>query len=213
VNHAKSRHFWRFPDERWAAIPRDLHWKNDPVGWNVGPDNSLQITAGAKTDWFVDPSGKSLASTNAPAALFTPRDKHFLLSAKVTVHFTSAFDAGVLFVYEREDLWAKLCFEYSPQNRPMSVSVVTHGPSDDCNSAVIDGNTVFLRVARMGEAFGLHYSLDGTYWHMVRYFTLGNVKHLRIGFEAQSPTGEGCMVIFSEITYRPDLLKEMRTGE
>ena len=195
------------------SLPGDLHWKNDPVGWNVGPDNSLRITAGAKTDWFVDPSGNMLVSTNAPAALFTPPDEHFLLSAKVTVHFTSAFDAGVLFMHEREDLWAKLCFEYSPQNQPMIVSVVTHGLSDDCNSAVIDGNTVFLRVARMGEAFGLHYSLDGTYWHMVRYFTLGNVEHLRIGFEAQSPTGEGCTVIFSEIAYRPVLLKEMRTGE
>jgi len=195
------------------SLPGDLHWKNDPVVWNAGPDNSLRITAGAKTDWFVDPSGHTLVSTNAPAALFTPRDEHFLLSAKVTVHFTSAFDAGVLFVYEREDLWAKLCFEYSPQNQPMIVSVVTHGLSDDCNSAVIDGNTVFLREARMGDAFGLHYSLDGTYWHMVRYFTLGNVEHLWIGFEAQSPTGEGCTVIFSEITYLPDLLKEMRTGE
>lgn len=48
---------------------------------------------------------------------------------------------------------------------------------------------------------------------MVRYFTLGNVENLRIGFEAQSPTGEGCTIDFSEITYRPDLLKGMRTGE
>lgn len=195
------------------SLPSALQWKNAPVDWNVGPDSSLSITAGAKTDWFVEPSGSTWVSTNAPTALFTPPDEHFLLSAKVTVHFTSTFDAGVLLLYEREDLWSKLCFEYSPQNQPMIVSVVTHGLSDDCNSTVIDGNAVYLRVARMGRAFGLHYSLDGTYWNMVRYFTLGNVENLQVGFEAQSPTGEGCNVVFSEIAYRPDLLKEMRTGE
>lgn len=195
------------------SLPGDLQWKNDPADWKVGPGNSLSITAGAKTDWFIEPSGNTWVSTNAPAALFTPLDEQFLLSARVTVNFNSTFDAGVLFLYEREDLWAKLCFEYSPQKQPMIVSVVTRGHSDDCNSTVIAGNTVYLRVARMGEAFGLHYSLDGTYWNMVRYFTLGNVENLRVGFEAQSPTGEGCTVDFSEIAYRPGLLKEMRTGE
>jgi uncharacterized protein len=136
------------------------------------------------------------------------------LSAKVTVNFVSTFDAGVLFLYERDDLWAKLCFEYSPHNEPMIVSVVTRSFSDDCNSAVIDGKTVYLHVARMdGGAIGFHYSLDGQYWNMVRYFTLGKLENLRVGFEAQAPIGEGCNVVFSEIAYRPDLLKDMRTGE
>jgi hypothetical protein len=194
------------------SIPSDLQWKNDPVDWNVEPDNSLSITAGVKSDWFIRPSGDEVSS-NAPAALFTPPDANFLLSARVTVNFVATFDAGVLMVYERDDLWAKLCFEYSPQQQPMIVSVVTRGRSDDCNSTSIAGNTVYLRVARMGEAFGFHYSLDGKYWHMVRFFSLGQVDKLRIGFETQSPTGEGCKAIFSEIVYRPDLLKDMRSGE
>jgi regulation of enolase protein 1 (concanavalin A-like superfamily) len=201
------------PTPTFPSLPGDLQWKNVPVDWSVGPDSSLSITAGAKTDWFVEPSGSTWVSTNAPSALFTPPDEHFLLSARVTVNFVTTFDAGVLLLYERDDLWAKLCFEYSPQNQPMIVSVVTHGLSDDCNSAVIDGNSVYLRVARMGGAFGLHYSLDGKYWNMVRYFTLGKVENLQVGFEAQSPTGDGCTVVFSEIAYRPDLLKDMRTGE
>ncbi len=195
------------------SLPGDLQWKNEPADWKVGPDHSLSITAGAKTDWFIEPPGDGFLASNAPTALFRPPDEHFLLSARVTVNFTSTFDAGVLFLYERDDLWAKLCFEYSPQNQPMIVSVVTRGSSDDCNSTVIDGNTVYLRVARVGGAFAFHSSLDGRYWHMVRYFTLGNVENLRVGFEAQSPTGGGCAVNFSEITYRPEFLKEMRSGE
>lgn len=196
-----------------SAVPGPLHWKNDPAQWQVGADNSLTIAAGGRTDWFVDPSGSQGAASNAPVALFTPPDEHFLLSARLTVQFAAQFDAGVLMLYERDDVWAKLCFENSPQNQPMIVSVVTRGVSDDCNSTVIEGNTVWLRIARMGQTFGLHYSRDGHYWHMVRYFSLGNVGNLRVGFEAQSPFGEGCTAVFSEIVYSPVLLKEMRTGE
>ena len=57
--------------------------------------------------------------------------------------------------------WAKLCFEYSPQREPMVVSVVTRGLSDDCNSFVVDGATVWLRIARVGSAFAFHASTDG----------------------------------------------------
>jgi hypothetical protein len=36
-------------------------------------------------------------------------------------------------------LWAKLCFELSPQHQPMIVSVVTWGTSGDCNAAPSTG--------------------------------------------------------------------------
>lgn len=196
-----------------ASIPGEIHWKNDPVTWQVTSANSLSITAGAKTDWFIDPAANNAPSTNAPVALFTPDSENFLLSAKVTVNFGAMFDAGVLFLYERDDLWAKLCFEYSPQNQPMVVSVVTRGFSDDCNSTIIDGNTVYLRVARIANAFALHYSLDGAYWNLVRYFTLGSVDNLRVGLLAQSPTGESCTVTFADINYQAATLKDLRGGE
>jgi len=198
---------------RLSSIPAALQWKNNPVDWKVGPDDSLSITAGEKTDWFIDPSGSGVIVSNAAAALFVPPDENFLLSARVTVSFGATFDAGVLCVYERDDLWTKLCFEYSPQQKPMIVSVVTRDLSDDCNSTVIDGNTVYLRIARLGATFVLHYSLDGQYWDMVRYFTLGKLENLRVGFLAQSPIGQRCNVVFSEIVYRPDTLKDMRSGE
>jgi regulation of enolase protein 1 (concanavalin A-like superfamily) len=194
-------------------FPGNLHWKNDPVDWKIESDNSLSITAGAGTNWFIDPAGSNRVASNGPAALFVPSVENFLLSAKVTVNFASTFDAGVLFLYESDNLWTKLCFEYSPQGKPMVVSVVTRGLSDDCNSVVIDGNSVYLRVARIATTFVLHYSLDGRYWNMVRYFTLGTVDNLQVGFLAQSPTGQGCNVVFSEIDYQPGILKDMRNGE
>lgn len=116
------------------TIPETLHWRHQPLSHGIDQQShALTITAGANTDWFYDPNCSN-RNDNAPAALFTPPDTHFLLSAKVTVTFATPFDAGVLVLYEQDDVWAKLCFENSPQHKPMIVSVVTRGLSDDCNA-------------------------------------------------------------------------------
>jgi regulation of enolase protein 1 (concanavalin A-like superfamily) len=118
------------------------------MGWSYEPERGLSILAGAHTDWFTDPKGGAIQD-NAPCALFTAPDENFLLSARVSVAFAATFDAGVIQVRVANDLWAKLCFEYSPQGHPMIVSVVTRGMSDDCNSVELDCSEIYLRVARI----------------------------------------------------------------
>jgi regulation of enolase protein 1 (concanavalin A-like superfamily) len=194
-----------------TSIPSELTWKNAPVSFDTQSGNRLDITAGVVSDWFNNPGGSSIKN-NAPLALFTPSGENFLLSAKVTVEFKYTYDAGVLFLYVKDDTWAKLCFEYSPQNEAMVVSVVTRGRSDDCNSTVIGSHTVFLRVFRQGNAVAFHYSTDGHSWYFVRYFTIGDLENMQIGFAAQSPTGKGCTVHFSEIVYRLGELTDLRDG-
>ena len=197
---------------RLPVVPGELEWKNPPLDWKVEHESNLTIVAGENTDWFIDPAG-NYARDNAPGALFAPPDVDFLLSARVAVDFASAFDAGVLQVRERDDVWAKLCFEYSPQGQPMIVSVVTRGVSDDCNSVTIEGQEIYLRIAHSAPTIAFHYSRDGHYWHLVRYFTLGKLDNLRVGFSSQSPTGQKCTAAFSDISYRPGKLKDNRSGE
>jgi uncharacterized protein len=194
------------------SLPFDLRWEKEPVGWQVGPEGGLSLTAGEATDWFTNPAGTS-KKENAPALLFTPPDHRFLFRARVRVDFTSTFDAGALQVRARDDLWAKLCFEYSPQRQGTIVSVVTRGMSDDCNSDPVDGSEVYLRIARDAQTFAFHYSRDGLSWRLVRYFTLGNVTALDVGFSAQSPLGLGCTAVFSEVMYRAGALDDIRNGE
>lgn len=194
------------------GIPGELYWTHPPADWRVGPDDRLTITAGQNTNWFIDPGGREAENT-APAGLFAPPDASFLLSAKVRVEFASTFDAGVLQLCGRDALWAKLCFEYSPQGQPMIVSVVTRGVSDDCNSVVIDGREIYMRIAHTPRTTAFHYSGDGRYWHMVRYFTLGELARLQVGFSSQSPRGQGCTSIFSEIRYTCGRLRDYRSGE
>lgn len=197
---------------RLPSIPSQLEWKHAPLDWRVEGGQRLVIQAGKETDWFVDPAGSN-TKDDAPCALFSPPDACFFLSARVQVAFASTFDAGVLQLRHNEALWAKLCFEFSPQRQPMIVSVVTRGLSDDCNSAVIDNPEVYLRIAQTPPTTVFHYSRDGQYWHLVRYFTLGAPQSLQVGFSAQSPTGLECAATFSEIRYQPGTLKDYRGGE
>jgi len=194
------------------ALPARLSWRNEPAMFTTDA-RKLTISSGASTDWFLDPAGARAAKMDAPAALLTPPDESYLLSARVSVEFGATYDAGAIALYAGDDVWAKLCFEYSPLREPMVVSVVTRGASDDCNSTVIDGNSIWLRVHRNGRVLAYHYSLDGQYWHLVRHFTLGDLVGPRIGFLSQSPTGPGCTVTFDSISYRAAILADLRSGE
>lgn len=197
---------------RLPGIPAELEWRLDPVEWAVEKGSGLVIRAGAMTDLFVDPKDGRKQDA-APAALFLPPDRSFMLSARVTVGFAATYDAGVLHVRADDDRWAKLCFEYSPQGEPMVVSVVNHGVSDDCNSVVVPGAAAWLRVSQGETATAFHYSLDGAHWSFVRYFSLGALDGLRVGFSSQSPTGKGCRSEFADIRYMPGFPGDLRSGE
>jgi len=199
-------------------LPMPLRWLGRPQAWSSDAGR-LAITAGPATDWFVDPGGPTSLSdssagdfSNAPALVGRPSGD-FLLSARVRPDFASTFDAGVLLLHGDERRFAKFCFEYSPQGKPMVVSVVTRGVSDDCNSFSVEGREVWLRVARIGDCFAFHASTDGSFWRMVRYFTLDAAASMEAGFEAQSPTGEGCSVTFDEIRFEARTLGDLRNGE
>ncbi len=191
------------------GLPFALNWMGTPVEQAI-EGGALTIISGPGTDWFADPAGVE-PSVNAPALLGSP-EGDFVLSARVEVDFKQTFDAGVLALWRDGTTWAKLCFEYSPQGYPMVVSVVTRGVSDDCNSTVVAGTSVWLRIARIGRAYAFHTSPDGVSWQFVRYFAFGEGTALSVGFEAQSPLGEGCTVRFSDVRFNPTTLAELRDG-
>jgi regulation of enolase protein 1 (concanavalin A-like superfamily) len=94
-------------------------------------------------------------------------------------------------------------------------TVVTRGHSDDANSFTVDGSSVWFRVSRTGRAFAFHASRDGHHWTFVRLFTLGTEKETGdalIGFMTQSPLGEGCVVTYDHLEYRPTWPSDLRDG-
>ena len=173
------------------------------------------LTAEANTDLFVDPAGAEPGNIpDAGRFVGLPPAGDFTLAAQVSVEFASMYDAGVLLLHARERHWAKLCFEYSPQLRPTAVTVVTRGTSDDCNSFEVDGRSLWLRITRSGAAWAFHASADGSWWRLLRYFALGGdpSELVRVGFMAQSPTGQGCAATFDHIDFQPGAPQNLRDG-
>ena len=178
---------------------------------------ALVARAPGHTDFYVNPGGDGAGDAasllNAATLLGVPPAGDFQLSARVRVDFGAQFDAGVLFLWADEQHWAKFCFEFSPAGQPMVVSVVTRELSDDANAFVVPGQAVWLRVSRVDRVYAYHASLDGSTWELVRVFHLGDsVAGHAIGFEAQSPTGEGCTVTFDQVRFTPSRLADLRDG-
>lgn len=200
------------PEMPFPAVPsQPAVWRRDERSGAVVAD------APGHTDLYVNPAGADSTDAesllNAATLLGLPPSGDFQLSARVTVDFQSQYDAGVLLLWIDERHWAKFCFEFSPAAEPMVVSVVTRGVSDDANAFVVGERSVWLRVSRIGDVYAYHASTDGKKWTLVRVFSLGNeVAGHQVGFEAQSPTGDGCTVTFDHITFTTQRLNELRDG-
>jgi uncharacterized protein len=194
-----------------TALPKEISWFNQPVDWNV-TGNAFTINAGKGSRLFIDPYQKVYATT-APMALFVP-DSVFLFSCKMSTEFKAVFDASVLVIWGSKEQWAKFCFEYTPQHKPMIVSVVNNQISDDCNHVYPEGSNVWFRIAGLGNGtYAFHYSFDGKFWNLARYFHLTGKDVLKVGFLSQSPNGESCKSVFSEIDYKVKALKDFRNGD
>jgi len=181
------------------------------VGFDSG---SVVLTSGPRSDLFVDPAGDG---TGPDAGRFVgePPAGDFTLRARVDVRFRSTFDAGVLLVYASASVWAKLCFEFSPQGRPTVVTVVTRGTSDDSNSFEVNATSIWLRITRSGRTWAFHASTSGIRWRLVRYFALGELgpgQTARVGFLAQSPQGQSCRAVFDKIAFWPEAPADLRDG-
>jgi len=194
------------------GLPFALQPAGHPACQAVLSGGVLALTSGAKSDLFIDPAGEEGGRPDAGRLTGLPPDRDFRLAARVSVHFGSVYDAGVLLLYLSERRWAKLCYELSPQRRPTVVTVVTRGTSDDGNSFETAGGPLWLRITRAGRAWAFHASEDGAAWRLVRYFTLGEASGARVGLLAQSPTGPGCTAVFDEIAYKPGAPADLRDG-
>ncbi|MET9533994.1 MULTISPECIES: DUF1349 domain-containing protein [unclassified Streptomyces] len=199
---------------RLPELPFPLLPEGPQAPWSY-EDGALSVRAGAREDLFVPPAGDSLdPASDAPRLLGTPPPGDFQLIARVAVGFVGAGDAGALYLETGAREWAKLCFELSPDT-PTVCSVVTRGYSDDVNSSVVEGGSVWLRISRTGKAFAFHASADGERWTFVRVFALGDAgaaAGARIGFLAQCPAAGGCAVTFDSVAYRDHAPRGLRDG-
>ena len=170
----------------------------------------LKAFATPNSNLFVDP-GNDFVSADAPF-FYEEVTGDFVLRARVSHEFVSTYDACVLLAYENDRLWAKACFEYTDFGTHSVVSVMTNGRSDDANSVDIDGNEVWLQLARCGNLFGIHYSTDGKEYRMARLANLPMGETIKVGLVPQSPMGSGGDRYFRDIELKKITLKNIRNG-
>ena len=197
-------------DIRLTTVPFPLAVHGVPAAPPRVDGDRLELRAGQENDWFIDPGGRPPVD-NAPAVLGRP-DGDFQLSAHVEAELAATFDAGALVLRAGDRAWAKLALERSPEGLATVVSVVTRDRSDDCNSFAVDGPSLWLRVARIGEACAFHVSTDGSRWQLIRHFSIAGWEPLDVGFLAQSPTGAGCTAQFADVRYAAETLADIRDG-
>lgn len=183
-----------------VGFPSPFTWQNKAAEWSINT-HSLMLTAAKKTDWFVYPGGGYTAD-NSPRLLFKPADD-FMLIAKVEVNAHATYDAGCLALYASASAWTKLCLEAQADHRLDVISVVTRGSSDDATSFPANGTSIYLKIAKAGEAIFFYASEDGKTWTIVRKLNLQPTDGLLAGFSAQSPDGNGASALFTDFHYLP----------
>ncbi len=191
-------------------VPVSLRWDGEPPSSYVAHDDGIVIKAGPHTDLYIDPQRTS-AVFDAPR-LLACAEGDFLLSARVSVDLGQPSDAAALLVWLNDRAWAKLGLELSSQGEPEIVSIVTRGASDRASGFLVPGEHVWLRIARVGAAYAFHASTDGSYWRLIRHFSLYACDAPSYGFIAQSPIGLGCTAAFDGISFEQACLADLRDG-
>lgn len=174
-------------------------------------ENRLIIESGPQNDFIVNPVDGSVTA-NAPF-VYEDITGDFICRAKISLEHKAMFDAGGLMAMQDETHWAKACFELGDYGFKSVCTVMTNGLSDDCNGITVDGDVIWLQLARTGDVFSVHYSLDGTNYFLTRICSMPFEKTLKVGFEAQSPTGYGGKSCFTDFSVENRRLDNPRAGK
>jgi regulation of enolase protein 1 (concanavalin A-like superfamily) len=173
-------------------------------------ENGIKAFATPGSDYYVNPETDEVIA-NAPF-FYQDISGDFMLRSRVSLDFKSTFDACVLLALEDDRHWAKACFEMSDMGSFQIVSVMTNGRSDDANCVSITQNEVWLQLARKENVFSVHYSLDGKNYLMARITHIPMKRTIKVGFEAQSPFGNGGERYFRDIEWKQTTLHDIRGG-
>jgi regulation of enolase protein 1 (concanavalin A-like superfamily) len=201
----------RTRDIRIDAIPLALHTAVAADKLTATSD-TLTLQAPHGTDLFASFDGRDTAD-NTARALFQPQGD-FILSARVAAGFGKQYDGGALVVYADRTHWAKLLFEKSKvTGAGVVTSTVANGAGDDAQHVRVDGDAVYLKIARVKDMVVFYSSVDGKSWTMDRTFGFPSTLPLQVGFSAQSPESDSYTARFSQIRYRPVAFKDYWQGE
>ena len=129
--------------------PDGLKWLNEPEEYSF-ENNSLIITAGPESDFFNDPSARTI-NANAPF-LFMEQSGDFVATALLKPDFSDMWNAMSIMMHINNRNWIKFAFERSDATGKSIVTVVTREVSDDANGVILEEvDSVWLKLARKND--------------------------------------------------------------
>ena len=193
----------------------NFKWLNESRLITKGDGDAFTIYAPPETDFFNNPvpeDGRLMKPQGNAPFLYTEVEGDFVIRVRVTPNFMTTYDAACIMVIHDENVWLKAAFEKSDFGTTAVVSVATNKVSDDVNGCNIDAGSVWLQIARAGNNFAVHYSLDGEKFDMVRLCLLPVGDIVKVGVEAQCPTGGGGEREFSGFKIEKRTVGNLRSG-
>lgn len=172
--------------------------------------SGISMVAGHGTNLFNSPGGYFKCS-DFPYR-YVEYSGDFIVTCRVLPEFENTYDLGSIVVWDNQDSWIKLAYEYTDNGYPAIVSVVTREYSDDCNGPEMQG-PVWLQINRKGDVFALHFSHDGVNWQLARICRVPMAEQIKVGISAQCPSGEKCKVRFEDFTIRENTYSNQRKAE
>jgi len=174
-------------------------------------DNRFFIKALPKSDFFCNPIDDTVVK-NAQF-LYKEIEGDFLVRVRVKPTFEHVYDACSIFIYANEAHWLKTAFEFTDLGPNAIVTVATDGYSDDADGVEIDEDFVYLQVIRKNDVFACHYSTDGVNFKMARLLRIALPTTVKVGVSAQSPTGTGGFMEFSDLLITDKLPEDIRSAD
>jgi len=190
-----------------------FNWLNKSE-FNVEGDK-ITIAAPPLSDYFNNPvpeDGVFKAPQGNAPFFYTDVEGDFVCRVKVKPNFQTDYDAACIMIMQDDNLWVKAAFEKSDFDTTAVVSVVTNKLSDDANGCNVSAEAVWLQVARVGNNFAIHYSLDGKNFDMVRLCFLPVDSTIKVGIESQCPTGQGVSHEFYNLSIEKRSISDLRAG-
>ncbi|UIR54908.1 DUF1349 domain-containing protein [Sphingobacterium sp. SRCM116780] len=172
--------------------------------------DKMILRSQSKVDFFRKYKGTPIDNA---AFFYQMVSGNFSFHAQVKIDAHATYDAIFLMVRAKEEQWIKLALELGSDRQYNVVSVITNKWSDDANGELITTQSPWLRITRVNNIWGLHYSLDGIYWRFVRTFGFELDEEVMVGYGVQSPRGEGFESEISHLQLNPEPILDFRSGK
>jgi uncharacterized protein len=178
----------------------NMHWLNEPVGWEIHP-GSLKVRTTPKSDFW----RKTHYGFTRDSGHFFYQQAHgdFVAQIRVNGNYEALYDQAGLMLRVDEENWIKTGIEYFDSQQHAS-AVVTREFSD-WSVAPVEGNpgSLWLRVVRKAEAVEIFYSFDGQSYLLLRVAYLVPAAVTLVGPMCASPDGPGFGVTFEDFQVKP----------